>query len=479
MLDNKLITVINKWSNSFLRPLVPPKLMSNSEIVGTEDDGAKLIYLKFLYGIQSGTLDTRPTDGGVGNIITDLNEESLWIYSLKHEVIPEGFNEKKYKGGVIGTGDIRKCGTCRGHGKVRCKTCGGKVRWSSKNLNGDIVDHVCSCGDGKELCKNCDGFGEVEVIIRVKKEFKVFQTKNSQYTGEVPDAKVKKITGDLVYEQIYDYPLDLVREMLLGGITSNEFSQLNNAVLNSLKEGVQYELEGRDINIESIHSQLDKLFNSIPNPERENTVLEYETMPVRVMVRVENASVKQIDYKYKDKPYSIWVYGKENSVWKKKAPFSWNYKLISLLAFAVICGVLVTVYSFVNVPNEKYSEATFNDRHVNQDVSNGESPNNNPQNNHVEGSGYQGNAVFVSTSMGTTEYMERKIENGQVIWYYSSEKGGKNLKLGRTVDQGVETVFFHSSPDVLYKIYFEKCGFKLNDGNVIQEYYQKTPRCNN
>ena len=52
MINNQLKNAIDKWSNSFLRPLIPPKLLSNSEIKGTEDDGAKLIYLKFLYGIK-------------------------------------------------------------------------------------------------------------------------------------------------------------------------------------------------------------------------------------------------------------------------------------------------------------------------------------------------------------------------------------------------------------------------------------------
>lgn len=345
MLSNHLKTAINRWSNSFSRPLVPPMLLKNSEILETEDDGAKLIYLKFLYGIQTGTYSTRPTDGGVGNIIKDTSEESLWLYSMDHEEVPDGFKEKKYDLGIIGTGDIRKCGTCKGHGEVRCRTCGGKIRWTSKDFEGNRIDNVCSCGNGKQKCGTCSGYGELEIIIKVRKQFKVFQTKNSQYTGEVPKERIKRITGELVFEQVYDYPMEIVKEMLVGGIDSDEFDTLNDSVLTYLKKSVKDQLAQTDIDIEKIHSQLDDLFNTMPNPGKENKVLEYESMPVRVMVRVENAPVKQVDYKYKENKYSIWVYGKENSVWKKKVPASFNYKVIILLI--LMLGVIGTgiIYS--------------------------------------------------------------------------------------------------------------------------------------
>lgn len=352
MVSNDLIKSVDKWSNSFLRPHIPPKLLSNSQIVSSEDDGAKLIYLKFLYGIRTGRLSERPTDGGVSNIINGFENESLWIYSLRDEDIPDGFKALKRKdSGIIGTGDIRKCRTCRGQGKVRCKECGGKVRWTSKDFEGNRVENVCSCGDGKQLCKSCDGFGDVEVIILTQREFKLFQTKNSQYNGEVPENKIKKITGDLIYEQVYDYPIDEMRKMLVGGIDSEEFQILNDAVLHTLKQSIEVQLSNRgDIDISKVQNQLDSLFESLPNPGKENKVLEHEAMPIRVMVRVENAPVKQIDYKYKDKNYSLWVYGKENSVWKQNGPLSFNYKGIILLSLLLIL-IVFSVFNNVDFRN--------------------------------------------------------------------------------------------------------------------------------
>ena len=338
MINETTKAIVDKWSNSFLRPFVPPKLMSNSKVKNTEDDGAKLVYIKFLYGVQTGTYVNRPFDGSSGNVIRDLKEESLWLYSLGHETVPNGFIEKNYEGGIIRTGEVKKCGACRGHGRIRCKTCGGKVRWTSTNIAGERIDHVCSCGDGKQMCTTCDGFSDVELVIRVKKEYKLFETKNSQYSGEVPEVKIKNSTGDLVYEIIYDYPLDILEEMLVGGINASEYNQLNGKVLEALKKGVHHELSGGDINVEKIYAQLDSVFKSLTSLQGENKVLERESMPIRIMLKVENSPVKQIDYTHKGKDYSIWIYGKANAIWKQKTPFTFNYK-------PIIIGVVLLLVS--------------------------------------------------------------------------------------------------------------------------------------
>lgn len=441
MINNQIKNAVDKWSNSFLRPLVPPKLLSNSEIERTEDDGAKLIYLKFLYGIRTGRISERPTDGGIGNIIRDINEESLWIYSLRNEEIPKGFKPlNKKDSGIIGTGDIRKCSTCRGQGRVRCKSCGGKVRWISKDWEGNRIENVCSCGDGKQMCGSCDGFGDVEIIILTQREFKLFDTKNSQYSGEVPKEKVKKITGDLVYEQLYDYPLDMVREMLVGGIDSNEFDQLNNAVLDHLKQSIDEQLIPRgDIDTKKIHTQLDALFNSLPNPGKENKVLEHEAMPIRVMVRVENAPVKQIDYKFKDKDYSLWVYGKENSVWKQKAPSTFNYKGI-ILSILLLGFIGAGTFFYIDY-NRSYSSNTSN-TNSNININDSNNSNINSSNNIFNNDLILGNwKVDNQNSSNYNFYSNNRgnftNSNGKRFDFNWSIRSNNNLKIVLDVDKSV------------------------------------------
>ncbi len=347
MVKPEIINAVDSWSNSFMRPHIPPALLSNSEIKRSEDDGAKLIYAKFLYGEQTGNFQTIPFDGSYGNVISDVGEESLWLYSLGQEKAPDGFVAKSYDGGHIRTGKVQKCGVCRGHGEVTCKTCGGKVRWTEK-FGDKIIDKVCSCGNGKQMCGNCTGFGDVETIIKVKKTFRLFETKNSQYKGEVPEEKIKKITGGEIYEQTFDYPMDELKRMLVGGIDVEEFNKLNNEVLDLLHESIDSNLVGKGVNTKLIHEQLNTLFSSVPNPGRENKILEKEVMPIRVMVRVEDAPVTQIDYNFKTKDYSIWVYGNENAVWYESAPFSFNYKMI-IIAVVVLGIATVAILKSMNV----------------------------------------------------------------------------------------------------------------------------------
>lgn len=340
---NQYVEAVDKWSNSFLRPHIPPNLLSNSVINRTEDDGAKLIYAKFLYGEKTGKLSTIPFNGSYGTTI-DVANDSLWEFSNANENKPDGFQTSKFDGGMIRTGTVQKCSVCRGQGRVTCKSCGGKVRWTEKS--GDrYIEKVCSCGDGKQLCKPCDGYGDVESVILVKTEYKLYETKNSQYTGEVPEDKIRKITGIQIYEDIIDYPADIVKNMIQGGINVGEFNQLNDAVLELLHDNIDSQLGRKGLKIKEIHKQVNDLFKTVPNPGKENKHLEKEAIPVRVMVRVEDAPVTQIDYSFKDKDYSLWVFGNENAVWYQQLPFTINYKILTIAA------VLIAIVLFFILKN--------------------------------------------------------------------------------------------------------------------------------
>ena len=340
--SDNIVSAVDKWSNSFLRPLIPPKLLSSSTIIQAEDDGAKLIYAKFLYGEKTGKPSTVPFNGSY----VDKNDKikpdsSLWDYSISTDKIPEGFVSSKTKGGYIGTGNVQKCRNCRGHGEIICKKCNGRVRWTEKQGENYVEKH-CSCGNGKQICSNCDGFGNVEDVILVENIFNVFETKNSQYTGEVPEINIKKITGQTIFEEIFEYPKSSVKEMLREGMTANEFNELNKSVLDRLRIQIDYNLINKGIDTKKIHQQINALFDTVPNPAKENRLMVKEMMPIRVMVKVEDAPVTQIKYKYNENDYSIWVFGNENSVWYQSIPFSFNYKLfLIIIAILIVIGLLI------------------------------------------------------------------------------------------------------------------------------------------
>lgn len=336
---------IDKWTNSFMRPLVPYNLMDKSTIKKTHDDGAKLVYVKFLYGLKTGKAGSIPFDGTFGNKITNIDEESFWIYGKEKYIVPEGFVEREFDEGRIRTGTTRKCARCKGQGLIRCTSCNGKIRWHETRVNGDRIEKICSCGNGKQNCGVCAGYGDTEDVINVKTSFKVDQTKNSQYTGEITEKDIKKVTGEMVYEHQFEYPVALVEELLVGGLEPSEMNQLNDAVLKELRTNMEAQLLDSDIDTEVIYSQLTSLFDGINQLAHQNKVLTYEFMPVRVLVRVENAPVKQIDYSFKEKPFSIWVYGSENKVWCRDIPKTFNVKV------GVILGSILALVSVVIVLN--------------------------------------------------------------------------------------------------------------------------------
>lgn len=345
---NDIQVIINKWSNSFLRPFIQPSLMKNSKVSDIEYDEAKFIYAKFLYGEQRGTLRKIPFDGSYGNKIKDLQQESLWLYSLNDEQIPPGFVAKSYDSGMIRTGIITKCKNCRGQGNVTCKKCKGKIRWTVKR--GDrYVEKICSCGNGKQICEDCTGYGEVENVILKKTVYKIFETKNTQYSGEVPLKKIDKVKGISIFEYTIDFPVDQLRKILSGGIDKSEFSNLSNAILDDIHYKINNELFDKNIDIRVIHDLINTLFASVPNPCVENVPMEKEVMPVRVMLRVENSPVYKVGYTFKEADFTLWMYGNEKRVWLRSAPLSFNYKII-VLSLLLLGIILLIVYFQAIIP---------------------------------------------------------------------------------------------------------------------------------
>jgi hypothetical protein len=451
MIRAEITKTVDDWSNSFLRPHIPPKLLSSSTITKTEDDGAKLIYAKFLYGEITGQFKHIPFDGSYGNIIDDISQQSLWIYSFDKDKFPSGFEALTYNPGIIRTGKVQKCGYCSGHGKVTCTKCKGRVRWSEKDLFSDkIIDKVCSCGDGKQLCRDCDGYGEVETVIEVKKSFRLFETKNSQYHGEVPEDKIKKITGHPIFEEVIEYPMNDVKEMLLGGINTEEFNELNNTVLDIMHEKVDNELADKGVNTKLIHEQINTLFKSVPNPGRDNKLLEKEVMPIRVMVKVEDAPVTQIDYSFKEKEYSIWLFGNENRIWYQTAPFSFNYKMITLtvLFLLIVGGGIFNYFNNKSFQNKSIAEVSNMDdtsANVKDNSLNNNQPETNINNNLtiISTKSFKGNVGKLDVIYKLNWYSDGTIEG---IYNYPSQANSQYTLKGKDLGNGnIELTEYTSS----------------------------------
>jgi len=317
--------------------------MTKSVITEIKDERAKLLTAEFLYGERNGALKEIPYDGSeISNRIDNLDEESLWLYGGGLSEAPVGFSEMSQSTFLISTGKTKKCPKCRGEGKVDCWACKGSGQDKSQscrhcsgkgcrycNGTGKATKDCAICkGSGTRQCGKCDGYRYVHTVIEVKTRFKVEDTKEHDYQGEIPAKKLKGSTGVVIFQEVANYPKEAMREMLKGGIDNREYTKLQSGVAIVFHSLIDNKIQEYDGNISLVHALVDNFFKQIPNAFKENRILEREILPVRLRIKVEDVPVKQVSYTYKAKPYSLWVYGKEQLVFAKKRPIGFTGRLV-------------------------------------------------------------------------------------------------------------------------------------------------------
>jgi len=364
VLPPEIHKAVQRWSNSFFRPSIPTNLMDKSTVTEINDERAKLLTAEFLYGERNGELKDIPYDGSeITNRIDNFDEESLWLYGGGLSAAPTDFSEKSQSKFLISTGKIRKCPKCRGDGEVSCFVCKGTGKIEPQSCSkcsgkgcrecgrtGKVQKSCPMCkGSGTRQCGTCDGYKNVHTVIEVKTRFKVEDTKEHDYQGEIPAKKLKKTTGAAVFQEVANYPEDGMRGMLKGGIDSREYTKLQSGISMVFHSLINKKIQGYDGNIDLVHGLVDNFLKQIPNAFKENRILEREILPVRLRIKVEDVPVKKITYNYKEKPYSLWVYGKEKKVYAKKKPFGFTGRLVvSWIVQLMIVGLVI--YWFTGWP---------------------------------------------------------------------------------------------------------------------------------
>ncbi len=336
---------ICKWSNSIFRPTIPTNLIDKCVVTEISDERAKLLTAQFLYGERKGEEKEVPYDDGeIGNRINDLSIETLWLYGGDGlSLAPKGFDEKSLKDFQISTGKTRKCSECRGSGKITCSKCKGTRYYTEKDNDGRTKSISCSCGDGKERCDDCDGYGKVQIVIEIETEFKVELCRKQDYQGKIPKKKLDKSTGRVIFEESVDYPKDKMTVMLQGGINPDEYAKLQDNVSVLFHSLIEKKLTGYDGDIRLVHSLVDGFLKAMPNACKQNKLLRHEILPVRLGFKIEDAPVKKVSYTYKDAPYELWVYGNEKKVFSEKRPAGFTIRLVIEIVFAI--GLLFLIFS--------------------------------------------------------------------------------------------------------------------------------------
>lgn len=349
---------VNKWSSAFWRLTLPNNLFDIAQIIEIKDMSGQYINGVLLYGERKGKVDERPHDGGGLNKITDLSVESLWNYdSVETEGVPTEFKYTKQPYFYIPTGKTRKCYSCSGRGVVKCTYCGGRGRYKS----GDNW-YDCSCGNGQVDCDTCTGYGYLKEVIVCNTVYDInsldtLDYKGVSFVGDSIDKTTRKIinsTGEPLLEEIAEYPQSKVKIMLQGGLNAQEYLQLQNGIKDNLHKLVNEKLTNYQGDIQLVHNAIERFFLNMPNPSVNNKLLEYEIIPVRVKISVQNRPVYQVKYIYKEKNYILWVYGDEGKIYASQSPkeFTIKAKIASVITgLALVVGAVFTILSMTgNLP---------------------------------------------------------------------------------------------------------------------------------
>lgn len=357
--EDFVTSAMDNWSKSLSNLTLPSDLVSECQIGEIQEHNSLFVKCVLLFGERTGQMSDIPYDGGgVSNNITDLSNESLWIYGNDTLTeIPSDFDtskglfSSKWKPFYIGTGKIRKCSSCRGRGLVKCSKCDGRGRYKSSDWDGNTVWRECSCGNGLVDCNNCSGYGQVQDAIKCKTKYRTSSESSIVYFGPDFDERTPEQTkqmiqnslGKKLLEEVFDYPVEQLRDVATGGVDGVEYSQLQNSIKEKIKKSVHQKFSNTEHDVQNLYQALGTLLDSMPNPAASNEVLEHEILPVRIRFNVYQRRVNKVGYSYQNKNYSLFVYGNQGKVHAVEKPkeFTTKAKVASAIAGIVFISIII------------------------------------------------------------------------------------------------------------------------------------------
>jgi hypothetical protein len=339
--NQRIVEAMNKWSAGFFKMTLPSGLGTKATIKEVGDEGAKVLSMGTYLGQRTATVDAVPYDGSryEGETLKDESQGTLWMYQTK---LPEGFTPVAGESFLVSLGKTFKCRDCRGQGRVRCQTCNGRVRWTTRS--GDrITEHTCNCGDGKQDCRVCTGYGEMLQVLNVTTRYLFDEKKDKEYSGRLPENLLMGSTGNIVFRHTSEFESRVIAEAI-DGFEPEEFDRLMKDTHQELKTEATSKVAGQMVNPTILHSLIDDYFKSIPNPVAANKRLQAEVLPVRMKCEVTDVPVQSVKYDYKGKDYSLYVYGNGDTVWvdgNKPAEFTWKLGVLLGIVGAIVLLIII------------------------------------------------------------------------------------------------------------------------------------------
>lgn len=342
---SRAVNALNQWSGSFFRLTLPSGLGTKARIIGSADEGAKVLSVGMYVGRRTAEVTAIPYDGSRhdDNTLRDESAGSLWAYKSR---LPSGFEQVEGETFTASLGQTFKCHNCRGQGRVRCTECGGKVRWREE-VEGKPVERVCNCGDGQELCRTCTGFGEMLKVLRVTTRFTFEEKRARDYTGRLPEALLMSASGRTVFEHVVEFDERAVIETM-ESFDAAECDRMMDEVRSELKREASAQVAAQSIDPNRLHDLVDGYFTALPNLVVAGKRLEREFLPLRLRAQVVDVPLQAVRYEYRGKTYSAYLYGNDDLVWPDGGqPSEFTSKAGMLLGIVTLLIIAVAFAVFV------------------------------------------------------------------------------------------------------------------------------------
>ena len=200
------------------------------------------------------------------------------------------------RGSFQGNSDVNyreiTCPSCNGRQRVTCSSCGGNGTKDCPDCtNGKVRCSRCS-GSGILTCGSCKGAGKFISLEYLKDAFVYRGWLRSVHYDSIPSEIVSKISGERnSSETIVEYEDRLISDAI--------FESTNHTKLKHM--GKDFFQAVRNIKAMGVYSK------------------DYRILKQKIVIK--KVDVLKVDYKYLEKQYTMWLYGK-TSVWASISPIT-------------------------------------------------------------------------------------------------------------------------------------------------------------
>jgi len=284
---NEIKVLINNWGNKgswFARDFG-----NKIDIIQTIRENAFIVSVEVLYMERTLEEGVEPCSEEQLKNLVFMKPSYNSLEDFPIITPPEGFTTKLEENYIFpDSRQIAKCSRCGGDGDITCKECRGKgVSTKTKKITPPVQPEVTKCkycrGTGKATCDLCNGYKEIIKYLFFGTKYYPMYFSDIIYSGRLDKNLFQSSEKFLIYEEeIFDRKGGKVFD-------NNKIQPVQNSLL--FKDPFNLLMEEISSHYKDTKTEL--------------------KVPLRMKLSIEEIIIKEIQFKDKKKPNSIWIYGIE------------------------------------------------------------------------------------------------------------------------------------------------------------------------